>query len=133
MRAGDPIDVSSAVARDGGFGAFGDRLAGSDVDHPGSQNLQPAGGGIDCLDRASHDRATAPFDDRLHRLEGLRRGGMACAPARPAPAHLAVDADHHEVVAAEQTAAFVGDAEVLPALLEQLSADESVASPHHHR
>ncbi|HMR03824.1 MAG TPA: IS5 family transposase [Candidatus Competibacter phosphatis] len=33
--------------------------------------------------------------------------------------HLAVDADSHEVVAAELTAAFVGDAEVLPNLLAQ--------------
>jgi len=42
--------------------------------------------------------------------------------------HLAVDADNHEVIAAELTAAFVGDAEVLPDLLDQLPAEESVAS-----
>ena len=42
--------------------------------------------------------------------------------------HLAVDAGNHEVIAAELTAAFVGDAGVLPALLEQLPADEPVAT-----
>ncbi len=42
--------------------------------------------------------------------------------------HLAVDAENHEVIAAELTAAFVGDAEVLPDLLEQLSTEEAVAS-----
>lgn len=42
--------------------------------------------------------------------------------------HLAADAENHQVIAAELTAAFVGDAEVLPALLEQLPAEESVAT-----
>lgn len=42
--------------------------------------------------------------------------------------HLAVDADSYEVVAAELTAAFVGDAEVLPDLLTQLPAEESIAT-----
>lgn len=42
--------------------------------------------------------------------------------------HLAVDAENHEVIAAELTAAFVGDAEVLPDLLDQLPAEESLAS-----
>ncbi|MGB4948992.1 MAG: IS5 family transposase [Candidatus Competibacter denitrificans] len=42
--------------------------------------------------------------------------------------HLAVDAGNHEVIAAELTAAFVGDAEVLPGLLEQLPPEEALAS-----
>lgn len=42
--------------------------------------------------------------------------------------HLAVDADSHEVIAVELTAAFVGDAEVLPDLLDQLPPDEPIAS-----
>ena len=42
--------------------------------------------------------------------------------------HLAVDAGNHEMISAELTATFVGDAEVPPTLLEQLPADESVAS-----
>ena len=42
--------------------------------------------------------------------------------------HLAVDAENHEVIAAELTAAFVGDAEVLPELLDQLPAEESLAT-----
>ena len=42
--------------------------------------------------------------------------------------HLAVDAENHEVIAAELTAAFVGDAPVLPDLLDQLDPDESIAS-----
>lgn len=41
--------------------------------------------------------------------------------------HPAVDADSHEVVAAELTVAFVGDAEVLPDLLAQLPAEASIA------
>jgi hypothetical protein len=41
---------------------------------------------------------------------------------------LAVDAESHEVVAAELTAVFVGDAEVFPDLLEQLPAEERLAS-----
>ena len=42
--------------------------------------------------------------------------------------HLAVDTESHEVVAAELTAVFVGDAEVFPELLEQLPAEERLAS-----
>jgi hypothetical protein len=42
--------------------------------------------------------------------------------------HLAVDADSQEVIAAELTAAFVGDAEVLPDLLDQIDPVESIAS-----
>jgi transposase len=42
--------------------------------------------------------------------------------------HLAVDTRTHEVIAAELTAATVHDAEVFPALLEQIPADESIAS-----
>ena len=42
--------------------------------------------------------------------------------------HLAVDAENHEVIAAELTAAFVGDAPVLPDLLDQLDPEESIAS-----
>ena len=42
--------------------------------------------------------------------------------------HLTVDAQSHEVIAAELTAAFVGDAEVLPDLLEQLPAEEPLGS-----
>ncbi|HYR05527.1 MAG TPA: IS5 family transposase [Gallionella sp.] len=42
--------------------------------------------------------------------------------------HVAVDAESHEVIAAEVTAAFVGDAEVLPDLLGQLPAEEPLAS-----
>lgn len=42
--------------------------------------------------------------------------------------HLAVDAESHEVVAAELTAVFVGDAEVFPDLREQLPAEERLAS-----
>ena len=42
--------------------------------------------------------------------------------------HLAVDAGNHEVIAAELTAAFVGDAEVVPGLLEQLPTEEGIAS-----
>lgn len=42
--------------------------------------------------------------------------------------HLAVDAGDHEVIAAELTAAFVGDAEALPELLDQLPSGEPVAS-----
>lgn len=42
--------------------------------------------------------------------------------------HLAVDTESHEVVAAELTAVFVGDAEVGPDLLEQLPAEERLAS-----
>ncbi|MEZ5575066.1 MAG: transposase [Candidatus Competibacteraceae bacterium] len=41
--------------------------------------------------------------------------------------HLAVDTRTHEVIAAELTAATVHDAEVFPALLEQIPADESIA------
>ena len=41
--------------------------------------------------------------------------------------HLAVDADSQEVIAAELTAAFVGDAEVLPDLLDQIDPVESIA------
>jgi len=42
--------------------------------------------------------------------------------------HVAVDAESHEVIAAELTAAFVGDAEVLPDLLGQLPAEEPLAA-----
>jgi hypothetical protein len=42
--------------------------------------------------------------------------------------HLAVDAKNHEVIAAELTAAFVGDAEGLPDLLEQLPTEEPIVS-----
>ena len=42
--------------------------------------------------------------------------------------HLAVDANNHEVLAAELTAAFVGDAPVLPDLLDQLDPAEPLAS-----
>ncbi len=42
--------------------------------------------------------------------------------------HLAVDAENHEVIAAELTAAFVGDAPVLPDLLDQLDPEEPIAS-----
>lgn len=43
--------------------------------------------------------------------------------------HLAVDAEeNHEVIAVELTAAFVGDAEVLPELLDQPPTAESVVS-----
>ena len=42
--------------------------------------------------------------------------------------HLAVDTRTHEVIAAELTAATVQDAEVFPALLEQIPADEPIAS-----
>lgn len=42
--------------------------------------------------------------------------------------HLAVDANNHEVIGVELTAASVGDAEVLPNLLDQLDPQESVAS-----
>src|SRR5512135_2443416 len=42
--------------------------------------------------------------------------------------HLAVDTESHEGVAAELTAVFVGDAEVFPELLEQLPAEERLAS-----
>ena len=42
--------------------------------------------------------------------------------------HLAVDADSHEVVAAALTAVFVSAAEVFPDLLEQLPAEERLAS-----
>ncbi|MGZ3752945.1 MAG: transposase [Mucilaginibacter sp.] len=42
--------------------------------------------------------------------------------------HIAVDVQTQEVVAAELTANFVGDAEVLPDLLEQLDTEEALAS-----
>lgn len=42
--------------------------------------------------------------------------------------HIAVDAQSQEVVAVELTANFVGDAEVLPDLLEQLGPEEALAS-----
>lgn len=42
--------------------------------------------------------------------------------------HLAVDAENHEVIAADLTTAFVGDAEVLPDLLAQLPTEEPLAS-----
>jgi hypothetical protein len=42
--------------------------------------------------------------------------------------HLAVDAENHEVIAAELTAVIVGDAEVLPDSLERLPAGEAVAA-----
>jgi len=42
--------------------------------------------------------------------------------------HLAVDAENHEVIAVELTAAFVGDAEVLPELLDQPPTAKSVVS-----
>jgi IS5 family transposase len=42
--------------------------------------------------------------------------------------HLAVDSQSQEVVAVELTANFVGDAEVLPDLLEQLDPEEALAS-----
>ncbi|MGJ0484412.1 MAG: IS5 family transposase [Methylomicrobium sp.] len=42
--------------------------------------------------------------------------------------HIAVDAQTQEVVAVELTANFVGDAEVLPDLLEQLNPEEALAS-----
>ena len=42
--------------------------------------------------------------------------------------HLAVDAETHEVIAAELTAAFVGDAKVLPDLLDPLPTEESIAT-----
>ena len=42
--------------------------------------------------------------------------------------HLAVDADSHEVAAAAWTAAFVGDAEVLPDLRAQRPAEASIAT-----
>jgi hypothetical protein len=42
--------------------------------------------------------------------------------------HLAVDSQTQEVVAVELTANFVGDAEVLPDLLEQLAPEEALAS-----
>jgi hypothetical protein len=42
--------------------------------------------------------------------------------------HIAVDAQSQEVVAVELTANFVGDAEVLLDLLEQLDAEETLAS-----
>lgn len=42
--------------------------------------------------------------------------------------HLAVDGETHEVIAAELTAAFIGDAEVLPDLLGQLPTEESIAT-----
>lgn len=42
--------------------------------------------------------------------------------------HIAVDAQSQEVVAVELTANFVGDAEVLPDLLEQLDPEEALAS-----
>lgn len=41
---------------------------------------------------------------------------------------LAVDAENHEVIAADSTAAFVGDAEVVPDLLAQLPTEEPLAS-----
>ena len=42
--------------------------------------------------------------------------------------HRAVDAENHDVIAAELTAAFVGDAEVLPDSLDQLPAGESLTT-----
>jgi hypothetical protein len=42
--------------------------------------------------------------------------------------HWAVDAANHEVIAAELTAALVGDAPVLPDLLDQLEPEEPIAS-----
>ncbi|MGZ8943541.1 MAG: IS5 family transposase [Methylobacter sp.] len=42
--------------------------------------------------------------------------------------HIAVDAQSQEVVAVELTANFIGDAEVLPDLLEQLDPEETLAS-----
>jgi hypothetical protein len=42
--------------------------------------------------------------------------------------HVAVDAQSQEVVVVELTANFVGDAEVLPDLLEQLGPEEALAS-----
>lgn len=42
--------------------------------------------------------------------------------------HLAVDAGNHEVIAAQLTVAFVGDAEALPALLDQPPSEASVAA-----
>lgn len=42
--------------------------------------------------------------------------------------HLAVDAETHEVIAAELTAALVGDAKVLPDLLDQLPTEDSIAT-----
>jgi hypothetical protein len=42
--------------------------------------------------------------------------------------HLAVDSQTQEVVAVELTANFVGDAEVLPGLLEQVEAEEAIAA-----
>ncbi|WP_338140972.1 transposase [Candidatus Competibacter phosphatis] len=42
--------------------------------------------------------------------------------------HLDVDAENHEAIAVDLKAAFVGDAEVLPALLESLPADGPVTA-----
>ncbi len=90
MRAGDPRGVSSAVARDGRVDTIRARPAGSGAGDPGLQHLQPMAGEINGLDRAWRECATASCRDRLHLLEGLRREGMARAPAQRALAtHLA--------------------------------------------
>lgn len=101
---------------------------------PDDSTFSPTGGGTDGVDRTPRVFATPVRGDRRHRLEGLRRRRMD--GAQPGASrrrtwrkrHLAVDADSHEVAAAAWTAAFVGDAEVLPDLRAQRPAEASIAT-----
>lgn len=134
MGVGDAGRLSWAVAGVGRLAAFAAGAVAGHAQHPGRQHVQPTGGGTDGVDRTPRVFATPARGDRRHRLEGLRRRRMDGAPARSESAsNLAQAASGrgrgaHEVVAAAWTAAFVGDADVLPDVRAQRPAEASIAT-----